>query len=199
MPAGYRYGNEWVRDDTEGGRLAVIVLHCEWASLSSGSRFADRRGRVTTDEAERPFLDGNALEAGLVVMEAGPWLGGMFRRTVHPMSRVVRQDVLYTSTPECETAYDAAEMPWWVDHGYGAYGTPSVEGWRRQGRDRVAGEGHRPRRRRAGRRRGDVYAHPAVPAPSAARTGRLASRRPEGMPDRDDAGHPLHRRLPPRA
>ena len=57
-----------------------------------------------------------------------PWLGGMFRRTVHPISRVVRQDVLYTSTPVGETAYDVAEMPCWVDHGYGAYGTPSVEG-----------------------------------------------------------------------
>ena len=87
-----------------------------------------RRGRVTTDDAERPLLDGRALEADLVVVAAGPWLGAMFRRTVHPISRVVRQDVLYTSAPECETAYDAAEMPCWVDHGYGAYGTPSVEG-----------------------------------------------------------------------
>ena len=87
-----------------------------------------RRGRVVTDEAERPLLDGKALEADLVVMAAGPWLGAMFRRTVHPISRVVRQDILYTSAPECETAYDAPEMPCWVDHGFGAYGTPSVEG-----------------------------------------------------------------------
>ena len=47
---------------------------------------------------------------------------------MRPISKVVRQDILYTSTPEGETAYDAGEMPCWVDHGYGAYGTPSVEG-----------------------------------------------------------------------
>ena len=87
-----------------------------------------RRGRATVDEAERPCLDGKPLQADLVVMATGPWLGKLFRRTVQPISKVVRQDVLYTSTPECETVYDAGEMPCWVDHGYGAYGTPSVEG-----------------------------------------------------------------------
>ena len=61
-------------------------------------------------------------------MTAGPWLGDLFRRTVRPISKVVRQDIVYTSTPDADTAYDADRMPCWVDHGYGAYGTPSVEG-----------------------------------------------------------------------
>ena len=80
------------------------------------------------DEAERPCLDGRTIESDLVVMTAGPWLGNLFRRTVRPISTVVRQDIVYTSTPEADTAYDADRMPCWVDHGYGAYGTPSVEG-----------------------------------------------------------------------
>ena len=87
-----------------------------------------RRGRVTTDESERPLLDGKPIGADLVLMAAGPWLGSLFPRTIRPIARVVRQDILYTSTPDSETAYDASEMPAWVDHGYGAYGTPSVEG-----------------------------------------------------------------------
>ena len=61
-------------------------------------------------------------------MTAGPWLGELFRRTVRPISKVVRQDIVYVSTPEAETVFDADRMPCWVDHGYGAYGTPSVEG-----------------------------------------------------------------------
>ena len=114
--------------EPEAGLLMArraVVRTAGWFAREGGEI---RRGRVTVDEDERPCLDGKPLEADLVVMAAGPWLGRMFRRTVHPISKVVRQDVIYTSTPECETAYDAAEMPCWVDHGYGAYGTPSVEG-----------------------------------------------------------------------
>ena len=114
--------------EPEAGLLMArraVVQTARWFAREGGEI---RRGRVTVDEDERPCLDGKPLDADLVVMAAGPWLGRMFRRTVHPISKVVRQDVIYTSTPECETAYDAAEMPCWVDHGYGAYGTPSVEG-----------------------------------------------------------------------
>ena len=87
-----------------------------------------RYGRVDTDPSERPLLDGKPIEADLVVMAAGPWLGSLFPRTIRPISRVVRQDIIYTSPPDSVTAYGAEEMPCWVDHGYGAYGTPSVEG-----------------------------------------------------------------------
>ena len=87
-----------------------------------------RRGRVTVDDAERPCIDGWPLEADLVVASIGPWLGELFRRGVRPISKVVRQDVIYTSPPDADSAYDADRLPCWVDHGYGAYGTPSVEG-----------------------------------------------------------------------
>ncbi len=69
------------------------------------------RGRVDTDDAERPMLDGKPIEADLIVMAAGPWLGKLFPRTIRPISRVVRQDIIYTSPPDSETAYDAEEMP----------------------------------------------------------------------------------------
>ena len=87
-----------------------------------------RRGRLTVDDAERPCIDGWPLEADLVVASIGPWLGELFRRSVRPISKVVRQDVIYTSPPDADSAYDADRLPCWVDHGYGAYGTPSVEG-----------------------------------------------------------------------
>ena len=86
------------------------------------------RGRVAADENERLSLDGKPLEADIVVAAAGPWLGDMFRRTVRPILKVVRQDIVYTSTPDSGIDFDAGRMPCWVDHGYGAYGTPSVEG-----------------------------------------------------------------------
>ena len=86
------------------------------------------RGRVVADENERLSLDGNPLEADIVVVATGPWLAEMFRRTVRPILDVVRQDIIYTSTPDGDTSFDADRFPCWVDHGYGAYGTPSVEG-----------------------------------------------------------------------
>lgn len=86
------------------------------------------RGRVETDAEEQLFLDGKPLEADIVVVAAGPWLGRLFPRSIKPVAKVVRQDIVYTSTPDGETGFDASRMPCWVDHGYGAYGTPSVEG-----------------------------------------------------------------------
>ena len=67
-----------------------------------------RRGRATVDGRERPCVDGRPLEADLVVMSIGPWLGEVFRRSVRPISKVVRQDVIYTSPPDSDSAYDAA-------------------------------------------------------------------------------------------
>jgi len=86
------------------------------------------RGTVTSDSSERLHLDGKPLEADLIVAATGPWLAGMFPRTVGPILKVVRQDIIYTSTPEGSTQFDADRMPCWIDHGYGAYGAPSVLG-----------------------------------------------------------------------
>lgn len=87
------------------------------------------RGSVVCDEAERLFLDGKPLEAGVIVVSTGPWLGEMYRRTIRPISKVVRQNIIYTSTPEANTSFDAYTMPCWIDHGYGAYGIPSISGF----------------------------------------------------------------------
>ena len=57
------------------------------------------RGRVHTDDAERLHLDGKPLTANLIVVAAGPWLGGLFRRTIGPILKVVRQNIIYTSCP----------------------------------------------------------------------------------------------------
>lgn len=87
-----------------------------------------KRGRATCDERERLMLDGKPLEADIVVVATGAWLGEMYRRTIRPISNVVRQNIIYTSTPEGTTAYDYTNMPCWVDHGYQAYGIPSIGG-----------------------------------------------------------------------
>lgn len=86
------------------------------------------RGHVTTDGNERPMLDGKPLEADLIVMATGAWMGDLFPRTVKPISVVVGVNVLYTSTPDGSTDFDQENMPCWIDHGEGSFGLPSVEG-----------------------------------------------------------------------
>ncbi|MEJ8570108.1 FAD-dependent oxidoreductase [Microbaculum marinum] len=86
------------------------------------------RGHVTTDAHERLHLDGKPLEADLIVVASGPWMGEMFPRTIKPISTVVGVNVLYTSTPDGSTAFDMANMPCWIDHGEGSFGLPSSEG-----------------------------------------------------------------------
>lgn len=105
-------------------RRAVVAATLLFQRL--GGRVA--RGHVTTDAAERPMLDGGKLEADLIVMATGAWLKEMFPRTISPILGLVGMNVLYTSTPDGSTAFDAAEMPCWIDHGQGSFGLPSVEG-----------------------------------------------------------------------
>ena len=65
----------------------------------------------------------------MIVAAAGPWLGDLFPRTIRPISNVVRQNVIYTSTPEGDTSFDAENMPCWIDHGMQSYGIPSIFGY----------------------------------------------------------------------
>lgn len=87
-----------------------------------------QRGRVTTDAAERPQLDGKPLEADLIIVATGPWMAEMFPRTIKPISAIVGINVLYTSTPDGSEAFDHTQMPCWIDHGQGSFGLPSSEG-----------------------------------------------------------------------
>lgn len=114
--------------EPEAGMVLAHRAVVETAGLFQREGGKILRGRVTTDEAERPCLDGKPLEADLIVMAAGPWLGGLFPRTIFPICKVVRQDVIYTSTPDGDASFDAENMPCWIDHGYGAYGIPSILG-----------------------------------------------------------------------
>ena len=86
------------------------------------------RGKVETDRNEKPTLDGKPLEADLIVVATGAWMGDMFPRTVKPIASVVGVNVLYTSTPDGSTAFDQENMPCWIDHGEGSFGLPSCEG-----------------------------------------------------------------------
>ena len=86
------------------------------------------RGRVTTDEQERPMLNGKLLEADLIVIATGPWMAEMFPKTIKPLSTIIGINVLYTSTPDGSEMFDQNRMPCWIDHGEGSFGLSSVEG-----------------------------------------------------------------------
>ena len=87
-----------------------------------------KRGHITTDAAERPLLDGKPLEADLVIIATGAWMGEMFPITLKPIINVVALSVLYTSTPDGSDDFDKDKMPCWIDHGQGSFGIPSSEG-----------------------------------------------------------------------
>ncbi|MCY3879116.1 MAG: FAD-dependent oxidoreductase [Rhodobacteraceae bacterium] len=119
---------EYAIHEPESGLLMAKRSLVQLAELFRREGGKIIRARVTADADERLMLDGKPLAADIIIAAAGPWLGDMFPRTVGPLLQVVRQDIIYTSTPDSTTEYDARRMPCWVDHGYGAYGTPSVEG-----------------------------------------------------------------------
>jgi glycine/D-amino acid oxidase-like deaminating enzyme len=87
-----------------------------------------RRAAATTDEHERPLIDGRSVGAGLVVVACGAWMGGLFPRTLGRLLDVVRQDVIMVAPPAGSTGYDADSFPAWIDHGYPAYGIPATGG-----------------------------------------------------------------------
>lgn len=87
------------------------------------------RGRVTTDDRERPRLDGEALDADVIVMATGAWTGALFPKTLRRMVQVVRQNVVMVAPPAGDGRYDAASCPCWIDHGNGAYGIPAAGGY----------------------------------------------------------------------
>lgn len=118
----------WGLYEPEAGMVMSHLAVVQTAQLFEREGGKIKRGRVMCDEAERLVLDGQPLEADVIVVCTGPWLGEMYRRTVRPISKVVRQNIIYTSTPDSDPAYDAYTMPCWIDHGYGAYGIPSVNG-----------------------------------------------------------------------
>ncbi len=87
-----------------------------------------RRAAATTDAHERPLIDGRPIDAGVIVLACGAWMGGLFPRTLGRLLDVVRQDVIMVAPPAGCTGYDAESFPAWIDHGYPAYGIPAAGG-----------------------------------------------------------------------
>ncbi len=114
--------------EPESGLLMAHRAVVETAQLFEREGGQIVRGRVTSGDSERLYLDGKPLEADLIIVAAGPWIGGLYRRTIGPLLKVVRQNIIYTSCPDSDGSFDHHQMPSWVDHGYEAYGTPSIEG-----------------------------------------------------------------------
>ena len=123
-PAGISYGLY----EPEAGMVMAHRAVITTIDLFRKAGGSVARGRVETDRNERPMLDGKPLEADLIVIATGAWMGDMFPRTVKPITSVVGVNVLYTSTPDGSTAFDQENMPCWIDHGQGSFGLPSTEG-----------------------------------------------------------------------
>ena len=87
-----------------------------------------QRGHVTTNNNEKPMLDGKPLEADVIIISTGAWAADMFPRTIKPISTIIGINVLYTSTPDGSDLFDMDKMPCWIDHGQGSFGIPSSEG-----------------------------------------------------------------------
>lgn len=108
------------------------ILMAQRAVLASVALFESvggivERGHVTTNEDEKLLLDGKPLQADLIVVATGAWMGDMFRRTIKPIVSVAGISVFFTSTPDGSTRFDHDNMPCWIDHGQGSFGLPSVE------------------------------------------------------------------------
>ncbi len=86
------------------------------------------RGHVSTDNNEQLLLEDKTLEADIIVVCTGAWMGEMFPRTIKPIGFVQGINVLYTSTPDGDASFDHTQMPCWIDHGQHSFGLPSVEG-----------------------------------------------------------------------
>lgn len=86
------------------------------------------RGTVMTDAQERPMLDGQVIEADVIVIATGAWMSEMFPKTIKPISTIMGINVLYTSTPDGSDQFDMEHMPCWIDHGQESFGIPSSEG-----------------------------------------------------------------------
>ena len=114
--------------EPEAGLIMAYRSVVETAKLFEREGGKLLRQHVKSDARERLTVDGKPLEADLIVVAAGPWLGSLFPKTLEPVLDVVRQNIVYTSTPNADHSFDSDHMPCWIDHGLGAYGTPSVEG-----------------------------------------------------------------------
>lgn len=88
-----------------------------------------RIARVTTDDRERPILDGVPLHADVIVMACGAWMVSLFRRTLGRMFQVLRQNVVMLAPPPGDIRYGHERFPAWIDHGYPAYGIPAAGGY----------------------------------------------------------------------
>lgn len=86
-------------------------------------------GHVTTDDSERPMLDGQPLRAEVIVMACGAWMGSLFRRSLGKQLRVLRQNVVMVAPPPGDDRFSHECFPAWVDHAYPAYGIPAAGGY----------------------------------------------------------------------
>ena len=83
---------------------------------------------MLTDRRERPTIDGEPIDADIVVCACGAWLPQLFPQTLAPMLRIVRQDAILVAPPAGSTSYDHESFPAFMDRGCEAYGVPATGG-----------------------------------------------------------------------
>jgi glycine/D-amino acid oxidase-like deaminating enzyme len=105
------------RDFTDaGGRFQRSAVAPPTATAES------RLGRVR-------LSDGSVLEADAFVFAAGPWLATLLPDVVGgERLAVTRQEVVYLAPPAGDAAFDAGNLPIWIEYAAEFYGIPSIEG-----------------------------------------------------------------------
>ena len=99
------------RDATQ----AIVAL-----ARAKGVRFVGGEARPAGDGVE---VDGERLDADLVVWACGAWLAGLFPE--HAGLRITRQEVLHFGAP---IAWSTPPVPAWVDYDAAFYGVGDVDG-----------------------------------------------------------------------
>lgn len=123
----------WPQINFEGIKWGIFEPECGYldarvscaavveAFASAGGRFrqlaVEAGGLEDSGLRSLTLSDGSHLKADTYVFACGPWLGGLFPKTVGSLVRATKQDVFFFGTPPGDTRFHDPNTPVWADHG----------------------------------------------------------------------------------
>ncbi len=122
-------GVAWALHEPEAG-----VLMARRAVAAVADAFVAEGGELVTGHAtldqDGVVIEVTASSSGFdaVVFAAGAWLPKVLPNVSGLQMSVPRQEIIYFATPPGVTAFDAHQMPTWVEYDAAFYGLPSIEG-----------------------------------------------------------------------
>jgi glycine/D-amino acid oxidase-like deaminating enzyme len=134
----------WPQINFEGIRWGIYEPDCGYldarascqaivdAFVALGGKY--RQLAVLSDELESAPLrhltlsDGSRLKADAYVFACGPWLGGLFPKTIGELVRATKQDSFFFGTPAGDPRFNDSHLPVWADHrDHFLYGVPGSD------------------------------------------------------------------------